>query len=146
MEAIILVGIQASGKTTFCKERFFNTHVRINLDMLRTRHRERLFLSTCIESQMRFVVDNTNPTVEERAKYIEPAKQAGYRIVGYFFDSPVSDSLRRNALRIGEECIPEVGVLGTYKRLRRPTLEEGFDELFAVEIVEATRKFVLHHI
>jgi predicted kinase len=41
MEAVILIGIQGSGKSTFCRERFFNTHIRINLDMLKTRHRER---------------------------------------------------------------------------------------------------------
>ena len=34
MEAVIFTGIQASGKSTFFKERFFDTHVRINLDML----------------------------------------------------------------------------------------------------------------
>lgn len=40
MEAVILCGIQASGKSAFYSERFFHTHVRINLDMLRTRRRE----------------------------------------------------------------------------------------------------------
>jgi transcriptional regulator with XRE-family HTH domain len=37
VEAIIFVGIQASGKSTFYRERFFDTHLRINLDMLKTR-------------------------------------------------------------------------------------------------------------
>jgi predicted kinase len=30
MEAVILVGIQASGKSTFYAQRFFDTHVRIS--------------------------------------------------------------------------------------------------------------------
>jgi hypothetical protein len=34
MEAVILTGIQAAGKSTFYQERFSGTHVRINLDML----------------------------------------------------------------------------------------------------------------
>ena len=42
MEAVIFVGLQASGKSTFYRERFSRTHVRINLDMLKTRHRETL--------------------------------------------------------------------------------------------------------
>ena len=42
MEAVILIGIQGSGKSTFYRERFFDTHVRINLDMLKTRQREKL--------------------------------------------------------------------------------------------------------
>jgi predicted kinase len=41
MEAVIFVGIQASGKSTFYCQRFFATHMRISLDMLRTRRRER---------------------------------------------------------------------------------------------------------
>ena len=39
MQAVIFIGIQGSGKTTFYRDRFFNTHFRINLDMLKTRHR-----------------------------------------------------------------------------------------------------------
>ncbi|MCB9352743.1 MAG: ATP-binding protein, partial [Lewinellaceae bacterium] len=32
MEGILFIGIQASGKSTFYKERFFNSHLRISLD------------------------------------------------------------------------------------------------------------------
>ena len=79
MEAVIFCGIQAAGKSSFYRERFFRTHVRISLDLLRTRHRERLFLNTCLESGQRFVVDNTNPTRAERAVYIAAAKAKGVR-------------------------------------------------------------------
>ena len=71
MQSIIFFGIQASGKSTFYRERFFHSHVRLSLDLLRTRHRERQFLLTCVQTQARFVVDNTNPTVVERQRYIE---------------------------------------------------------------------------
>ena len=57
MEAVILIGIQGSGKSTFYRERFFDTHVRISLDLLRTRHREALLLRACLEGKQRFVVD-----------------------------------------------------------------------------------------
>ena len=33
MEMVLFVGIQATGKPSFYLERFFRTHVRINLDM-----------------------------------------------------------------------------------------------------------------
>lgn len=39
MEAVIFIGIQGAGQSSFYKERFFQTHVRSNLDMLRTRRR-----------------------------------------------------------------------------------------------------------
>jgi len=139
MEAVIFVGIQAAGKSTFYKERFFDTHVRINLDMLKTRHRERVLLHACIGIQQRFVVDNTNPTVAERARYIEPARAAGFRIVGYYFPARVDESVARNEAREPRKRVPVKGIAGTHKRLQVPTLDEGFDELYSVRIDEHGR-------
>ncbi len=139
MEAIIFVGIQATGKTSFYRERFFDTHLRINLDMLKTRHREQLILKACIEAKQPFVVDNTNPSVEERARYIEAARSGGFRVIGYYFHSQVKEALARNRRREGKARIPEKGILGTYKRLRAPSFEEGFDLLNYVHIDEYDR-------
>jgi hypothetical protein len=77
MEAVIFIGLQASGKSSFDKERFFSTHVRVSLDLLKTRPREERFLAVCLETDQRFVIDNTNPTREDRARYIPRAKAAG---------------------------------------------------------------------
>ena len=136
MEAVIFVGIQASGKSSFYRSRFFDTHLRINLDMLKTRHREQTLLHAGIEAKQPFVVDNTNPSVEERARYIELARSGGFRVVGYYFRSQPKEALARNNLRTGKARVPEKGILGTYKRLRVPTKEEGFDELYRVHIDE----------
>lgn len=136
MEAVIFVGIQASGKSTFYRERFFDTHVRISLDMLNTRYREQLILRACIDAKQPFVVDNTNPSAEERTRYIEPARAAGFRVVGYYFRSQPEQALTLNNRRIGKARIPEKGILGTYKRLRTPTVEEGFDLLYHVSAAE----------
>ena len=136
MEAVIFVGIQASGKSSFYRARFFDTHLRINLDMLKTRHREQLLLHACIEAKQPFVVDNTNPSVEERARYIELARSGGLRVVGYYFCLQPKEALARNNQRTGKARIPKKGILGTYKRLRVPTAEEGFDELYRVYIDE----------
>ena len=130
MEAVILVGIQASGKTTLYADRFLETHVRISLDLLRTRHREQRFLEACLQTQQRFVVDKTNETREERARYIGPARAAGFRVVGYLIEVSGDTALERNARRAPERQVPIAGVLGTRKRLQVPTFGEGFDELF----------------
>ncbi len=132
MEAIILIGVQGSGKSTFYRERFFDTHVRISLDLLKTRNRERTFLHACLGTGQRFVVDNTNIRAAERAVYIEAAKHNGFRVIGYFFDALLRDALRRNAQRTGIGNIPAAGVVGTFKRIERPTPAEGFDELYIV--------------
>lgn len=134
---MIFVGIQATGKSSFYRKRFFDTHVRINLDMLKTRHRERLLVRACIEAKQPFVVGNTNPSVEERARYIESARSAGFHVTGYYFSSSVREALARNARRTGKARVPEKGIFGTRKRLQVPNLEEGFNELCYVWIEDA---------
>ena len=119
MEAIIFIGIQAVGKSTFYQERFFATHVRINLDMLKTRPREALLLQACIAARQPFVVDNTNILKRDRARYIELTRPAGFRIVGYYFQSRLQDALQRNRQRTGKANIPDMGVIAKHRRLER---------------------------
>ena len=134
MQAVIFIGAQASGKSTFFKERFFNTHVRINLDMLKTRPREKILLEACLQSKQSFVVDNTNPTPEDRQRYIAPAKAAGFEVIGYFFEAKIEALLQRNRRREGSQSIPAGGVWRTYSKLQTPTMAEGFDKLYSVKI------------
>jgi len=132
MEAVIFIGIQGSGKSTFFKQKFVDTHIRLNLDMLRTRFRENLLFDACLEAKQKFVLDNTNLTRDERGKYIERAKECRFKIIGYYFQTDLQKAIERNNLREGKARIPEKGVLGAYKRLQMPSFEEGFDELFYV--------------
>ena len=133
---MIFVGLQGSGKSTFYREGFFDTHVRLNLDMLRTRHRERLLVRACVEARQPFVVDNTNPTIAERQVYIRAAGEAGFRVVGYYFRSRVEDCLRRNDQRPAARRVPLKGILGTAGRMQLPSSGEGFEELYYVRIDE----------
>ena len=134
MEAVIFVGIPGSGKSTFYRERFFETHVRINLDMLRTRERERILLAACLHAKQPFVVDNTNVLAEDRARYIEAAKAAGYRVIGYFFQSELRAAIARNNKRPKGQAVPVPGVIAKHKRLQPPVVAEGFDEIYRVEL------------
>jgi len=134
MELIIFTGIQASGKTTFYIENFFNSHLRLSLDLLNTRNKEIFFFNKCIEIQQRIVIDNTNPTLEERKIYIDIAKKAKYKIIGYYFETELSDAIIRNSKRIGKQNIPEIGIKSTNKKLVKQDYLEGFDELYKVTI------------
>ncbi len=134
MEAVILIGIQASGKSTFYRQRFEDTHVRINLDMLKTRHREHILVEACIAAKQPFVVDNTNVTVSDRARYIALAKAAKFRVIGYYFQSPLRDSFLRNRQRATRKVIPEKGIAATYRRLQLPSFAEGFDKIYNVTL------------
>ena len=133
MEAVIFIGIQGAGKSTFYRNRFLDTHIRINLDMLKTRHREKIILHACLEAKQRFVVDNTNPTVEDRSRYIIPGKAKNFQIVAYYFQSNLEDCKQRNSQRPPKKVIPLAGLLATHKKLVVPTLEEGFDAIYSVK-------------
>jgi predicted kinase len=134
--------VQATGKSTFFKERFADTHMRINLDMLKTRHREAIILRACLEAQQSFVVDNTNPTVEDRQRYIPLAKAAGFEISGYYFQAKLAELMQRNQQRTGKQRIPTGGVYRAYHNLQIPSLSEGFDRLYYVRI-ETPGEFVV---
>jgi predicted kinase len=142
MQLVLFSGIQATGKSTFYQQRFFHSHVRLSLDLLRTRHREQRFLQVCLETQMRCVVDNTNPTRAERASYITPARAAGFEIVGYFFQSIAADALVRNRQRPVERQVPDKGIRGTRNRLEIPAPSEGFDKLYYVRVA-GNQEFML---
>ncbi len=133
---IIFVGGQGAGKSTFYRERFFNTHVRVSLDMLKTRNRERKLIRACLDMQQRFVVDNTNPTIEDRRRYFDLVNGLNVRVLGIFFEATLDELLKRNAQRAGKEIVPEIGVRGTFKKLERLSPSEGFDEIFQVSLLQ----------
>lgn len=134
MHLVILMGIQGVGKSTFYLECFATTHTRINLDELKTRHREKQLFQRCLAEGQPAVIDNTNPSPADRERYIIPAKAAGFRVTGYYFQSVIADALARNARREGAARVPDKAILGTAGRLELPNRLEGFDELFYVSI------------
>ena len=111
---IVLMGLQASGKTTFF-EQFLKDkgYVHINLDTLKTRHREILEITICLDRGLCYATDNTNPTKEDRRRYIGPAKDKGYHIVGYFMQSRLASCLERNGRR--DRQVPKKGITNPSK-------------------------------
>lgn len=132
MELVLFSGIQASGKSTLFKARFVDTHLRINLDMLRTRHRERLLVDACLRAKQPFVVENTNLNPEERARYLMPARAEGFRLVGYRLWIDLEMALARNIRRERRRPVPEKAVRSAHRRWIPPNWDEGFDALFDV--------------
>jgi predicted kinase len=132
MEVIIFIGIQGSGKSTFYRERFIDSHMRINLDMLKTRHREQLLVRACLEAKQPFVVDNTNPTLADRQRYIPSAQAKQFKVVGYYFDVDLELCKYRNNQRSRKRQVPLIGLLSTARKLVKPTWDEGFDQIYHV--------------
>jgi predicted kinase len=132
------VGLPASGKTTFYRERFAATHVHVSKDLLPRRadkeRRQREQVRAALGGGRDLVVDNVNATVEARAWLIAEAHAHGARVVGYVFETTPADCLERNRERIGAARVPAVAIHAAAKRLQPPRAEEGFDALFRVRL------------
>ena len=132
---VIMMGIQGSGKSTFCAASF-PEYTRINLDTLRTRKKEHEAFWLAINRKENIIIDNTNPTKSDRKKYIEAGKANQYRVMGYFMKSQLQECIERNNARMGKERIPSVAIACTSNKLEMPSCAEGFDELYFVEITD----------
>jgi predicted kinase len=134
MELIMLIGIPGSGKSSFYRTYFFNTHMRVSLDLFNTRNKVQQFMQLGFELHQRMVLDNTNVTKDERMQYILQAKAFRFAVTGYYFESQIAVCLERNEQRTGKEKINKAGVLAKHKALDLPGYAEGFDKLYYVSI------------
>jgi predicted kinase len=144
-DCVILIGLPASGKTTFYREQFAGTHDHVSKDLMRNarqpQRREEQLIAESLAGGRSVVVDNTNPSAAIRAPLIRLARAHGARVIGYFFPTDARDALRRNRAREGRERVPDVAIFAVRKRLEPPAMDEGFDELYLVRLQEDTRTF-----
>jgi predicted kinase len=140
LECIILIGLPGAGKTTFYRRYFATTHIHVSKDLWPHGSgrdaRQRRAIDEALAAGQSVVVDNTNATIADRAAIIAAAQARGPRIVGYFIDVATRVAVARNAERSGRAKVPNVAIFTVAKRLERPTLAEGFDQLFRVEIAD----------
>lgn len=137
---ILFVGLQASGKSRFYRARFAGTHVLVSKDTFRNnrrpQRRQMHLIEEALASGRSVVVDNTNPTVGDRAPIIAMARLHGAAVIGYHFVARIADCLARNRLREGKECVPDRAIYIARSRMRPPTYAEGFDRLYTVRIAQ----------
>jgi predicted kinase len=147
MELAIMIGLQASGKSTFARSRFGATHQYVSKDLLQGKsnatRRQHQLIEAALQQGQSVVVDNTNPTPEVRKELIELGRLYGAEITGYYFAVQVEQSLARNNAREGKARVPNVAIFATLKRLTRPTYTEGFAKLFYVSN-EGDQTFTVH--
>ncbi len=142
MELVVFAGLQASGKSTFFHERFAGTHEHVSKDLFphnrnKNRRQEHL-LRAALSAGRSVVVDNTNPTPEDRRPLVRLGHEYGAKVVGYFFDANVRECLRRNERREGKAQVPDVAIYATARKVVAPSIKEGFDELYCVRLNDST--------
>src|SRR4051812_5650964 len=110
MELVIFIGLQGSGKSTFYRERFAQTHILVSKDLLRNNRlperRQRQLIAEALAEGRSVVVDNTNPTPADRLPLIALGHAAGARVSGYFFAPDLKECLEHNRRREGRARVP----------------------------------------
>lgn len=139
VELVILAGLQASGKSTFRRERFPG-HVVVSKDLMRNnRHKERRqrqLVEEALADGHSVVVDNTNPAREDRRPLVEIGRRYGTKVLAYYFVPDLKASFARNSARAARELVPPAGLIAVRRRLEPPAAEEGFDEIWLVRAAE----------
>ena len=76
--------------------------------------------------------DNTSASPKYRKAVIRPAKEAGYNVVGVYFDLPLEVVKGRNANR--DRVVPEHVLDRIFNSIAQnpPTLDEGFDNIYTI--------------
>ncbi|MFI0805795.1 AAA family ATPase [Streptomyces echinatus] len=137
VDLAVLVGLQASGKSTFYAQALSDRYELVGKDLFprgarNKQGRQMRLVVGHLAAGRAVAVDNTNPSAEEWAPLLEAAHAHGSTATAYWFPPDVAGCLRRNAAREGRHRVPDVGVLATLKRLRRPSPADGFDAVHEV--------------
>src|SRR3954452_17195046 len=104
-ELVVFIGLQGSGKSSFYHAHFAGSHDWVSKDRFPNNRnparRQRQLVAEALGAGRPVVVDNTNPTRQDRAELIARARSLGARVVGYYFESRLADCLERNRQREG---------------------------------------------
>lgn len=147
-EAIFLVGIPTSGKSTFSSNPKYSKYTRVSSDdILQEIAKERQqsyntvfkgnirfaqiammkVLRKAVEENKSLIWDQTNLTRKQRREKLKHIP-AHYKKTAVYFIIPLETALKRNTQRPGKVIPPEVleRMIGEFEI---PTIEEGFDKV-----------------
>ncbi|XP_056398657.1 bifunctional polynucleotide phosphatase/kinase [Hyla sarda] len=140
VEVVVTVGFPAAGKSTFIKEHLApKGYAYANRDTLGTWQKCVAACEDALKKGKSIVIDNTNPDVESRSRYISCAQKAGVPVRCFLFTAPLEIAKHNNRFREmtskGHVSVNDM-VINSYKsKFVAPSLSEGFSEILKINFV-----------
>ena len=146
-EMIIFTGYPAAGKTTYFKTFLSNRNYKlISRDLLGSHEKCIKNAIDLIKSEENIVIDNTNPSLQARQRYIDLAKQYKMKCRSVWFKTDFNLAWKMNELRSEmneKKLIPKVAYHMYNKNFSIPKLSEGFSECIVVDpSIQMNRKLM----
>ena len=140
-EVVVFVGCPASGKSSFYQHHMTKSHDIVNRDHLGTWQKCVDACGSSVKRGRSVVIDNTNPDVESRKRYLDTAKEL--RVPGrcFLFTASHSHALHNNRFREltnknpKYKPVPELAFNTFKSKFTEPTLAEGFTDIIKVQFV-----------
>ncbi|KAG8198999.1 hypothetical protein JTE90_001798 [Oedothorax gibbosus] len=141
-EVIVFVGFPAAGKSHFASTYLIpKGYIHINRDNLGSWQKCVAECSKALSKKDRVVIDNTNPDVESRSRYIELSKKCGVPCRCFYFVCSLEQAKHNNMYRelLGPDekhkGVTDM-VLNAYKsKFKEPSLSEGFSTIVKVNFI-----------
>lgn len=135
-EMILLVGLPASGKSTFARTHFLSKgYVHINQDTLKTKAKCMKEIQRALLEGKSVIVDNTNPSATVRKEFLSIAKSHNVNARCFLMELDEALAHHLNFYREKTERIrriPDVAFHIFRKHFIEPSVEEGFDAVIKV--------------
>lgn len=139
-EVVVCVGFPASGKSFFSKNYLVpKGYVHVNRDILGTWQKCVMLCEDSLKMHKKIVIDNTNPDVDSRKRYIDLCKQYKVPCRCFFFDLTFQHVRHNERFRemtdTSHQPINEM-ILNSFKsKFVSPAVSEGFSELIKINFV-----------
>uniref|UniRef100_A0AAG5DNA9 PNK FHA domain-containing protein n=1 Tax=Anopheles atroparvus TaxID=41427 RepID=A0AAG5DNA9_ANOAO len=139
-EVIIMIGFPGSGKSHFVRQYLAPKGYEIvNRDTLGSWQKCVTSMESAIQRGKSVVIDNMNPDVESRKRYLQAATRANIPVRCFVMDVSYKHARHNNAFREltdrSHSTIPDM-VFNSYKsKFQEPTVKEGYKEIVKVQFV-----------
>jgi len=138
-ELVIMVGYPGSGKSTFSKTHLVSQgYVRANTDELKTPAKVLAVVAAAMAKGERVVVDNTNPSKDARAPFIQLAVKHGYPVRVFRMNISREFATHLNYYRMrttGLRRVPDIAYNVYSSKYVEPSTSEGISEIKLINFV-----------